>query len=102
GSFRTLSSEAEGELIEGGADPVVHWHVNSEFVVSAAKVLHERVPGRNRACRGEAFQSAHRAKSGLQPAVIGFHQVVNRYEDLGVAGSAGRSRLVGGSGRLTV
>jgi hypothetical protein len=63
-------------LVEGGADPVVHWHINSEFVVSAAKVLHERVPGRNRPCRGEAFQSAHRPKSGLQPAVIGFHQVV--------------------------
>jgi len=54
----------------------VHWHVNSEFVVSAAKVLHDRVPGRNRRCRGEAFQSAHRPKSGLQPAVIGFHRVV--------------------------
>ena len=71
-----LSSEAERELIEGDADSVVDGQIDGEFVVSAAKVLHERVTGRNRRCRGEAFQSAHRPKSGLQPAVIGFHRVV--------------------------
>jgi hypothetical protein len=48
-------SEASRQISKGDADSVVHWHVNSEFVVSAAKVLHERVPGRNRPCRGEAF-----------------------------------------------
>jgi hypothetical protein len=51
-------------------------NVGGEFVVAAAQVLHECVTGCNRPCRGEAFQSAHRPKSGLQPAVIGFHQVV--------------------------
>jgi hypothetical protein len=55
------SSEAERELVEGGVDPVVPWYVSREFVVSTAKVLYERVPGRDGASGGEAFQSTHRA-----------------------------------------
>ena len=93
-------SEASRQISKGDADSVVHWHVNSEFVVAATKVLHERVTGRNRPCRGEAFQSAHRPKSGLQPAVIGLHQVVGillehvtRARDVVIDDPAGRPVL---------
>jgi hypothetical protein len=62
--------------VKGDADSVVDGQIDGEFVVAATQVLHDRVTGRNRRCRGESFQSAHRPKPGLQPAVIGFHPVV--------------------------
>ena len=38
-------SDSEGQLIEGGHHSQGHWFVNAEFVVAAADVLNERVPG---------------------------------------------------------
>ena len=51
-------------------------HVDGDLVVAAAQVLHERVPGRDRAQRADRLQSAHRPQSRLEPAVISFDAVV--------------------------
>src|SRR6266496_6808551 len=51
-------------------------YVDAEFVVAAAEVLHERVPGGDQCGGGEAFQPAHRPQPSLAPVVIGFHPVV--------------------------
>src|SRR6266496_712153 len=48
-------------------------YVDAEFVVAAAEVLHERVPGGDQCGGGEAFQPAHRPQPSLAPVVIGFH-----------------------------
>ena len=50
--------------------------VGGEFVVAAAEVLDERVPGGSDPRGPEAFQPAHRPQPGLQPAMIGFDGVV--------------------------
>ena len=44
--------------------------------VSAAQVLDERMPAADHLRGADAFQAAHRSRSGLQPAVIGFNRVV--------------------------
>ena len=46
-----LLSEAVGEFGEGDADTIVERQVDGEFVVAAAQVLHEGVPGRDRTRR---------------------------------------------------
>jgi len=51
-------------------------YVNGEFVVAASKVLHDRMPSRDVRRRAHAFESAHRAQPRLEPAVVGFHDVV--------------------------
>ena len=40
-------SDGHRELVEGCACPVAGGHVGGEFIVAAAEVLHERVPGRH-------------------------------------------------------
>jgi len=65
-------SDQQGQLVEGSQDPEVCYFLGPEFVVSAADVLHECVPGADHACAAELFQAAHRPQSGLQAAVIGF------------------------------
>jgi hypothetical protein len=47
-----------------------------EFVVSAAEVLDEGVPGGDSRGRAEAFQTAHRPQPSLQPTMISFYPVV--------------------------
>jgi len=49
--------------------------VDTEFIVAAAQVLDEGVPG-DGPQGAVAFQSAHRPQPGLEPAVVGFHPVV--------------------------
>jgi hypothetical protein len=44
--------------------------------MAAAQVLHECVPGRDDAQRGDRFQPAHRAKPRFEPTVVGFHRVI--------------------------
>jgi hypothetical protein len=44
--------------------------------VSAAQVLDERMSATDSLGGADAFQAAHRSRSGLQPAVIGFDRVV--------------------------
>ena len=43
----------------------------SEFVVSAANVLHEGVPGDDRLCGPVGAQPAHRSEPVLELAVVG-------------------------------
>ena len=50
--------------------------IHTEFVVAAAEVLDERVPGTDDSGRVEPFQAAHRPQPGLEPAVIGLDRVV--------------------------
>src|SRR4051812_9080298 len=71
-----FSSDGYGEFVERDADPVVYRDVGSQFVVAAAQVLHECVPGRDGACGGQSFESAHRPQPRLEPAMIGFHPIV--------------------------
>jgi hypothetical protein len=64
--------------------------------VAAPEVLHECVPSCDRARRGQSAESAHWPQPRLEPSMVGLNGVVNQYEDLGVAASAGRSRLAWG------
>jgi hypothetical protein len=49
-----------------------------EFVVPAAQVLHERVPGRDNAQRSDRLHTAHLPQLGLESAVISFHARCSR------------------------
>ena len=42
---RDGNSDAGCERVEGDPEPVVGWFVGGDFVVAAAQVLNERVPG---------------------------------------------------------
>src|SRR5207248_9844742 len=70
-------SDRHDQLIEGSRDPQVYCFLGSEFVVAAADVLDEGVPGGDYSCAAELFEPAHRSQSGLQPSVIGFDRVVS-------------------------
>ena len=63
-SVKLASSRRQGAVSE------------AEFVVSTAQVLDERMPATDNLGGADAFQAAHRSRSGLQPAVIGFDRVV--------------------------
>jgi hypothetical protein len=78
-----LVGEEPGKQEEPGKTP--------DLVLSAAQVLHERVPSRRGARRAGRLQSAHGPQSGLEPAVIGFDAAVRvLLEDL----PRGRDELV--------
>ena len=70
--------------------------------MAAADVLDEGVPGADDSCAAELFEAAHRSQSGLQPSVLGFDPVVNRYERSSVAGLVGPLRFRRDVGRHTV
>jgi hypothetical protein len=55
---------------------VTRINIEAEFVVAAAEVLHEGVPGAGHSRRAESFQAAHRPQPGFQAAVVGFDRVV--------------------------
>jgi hypothetical protein len=69
-------SDGHRELIKCLVDSVVGGVVGSEFVVAAAEILDERVPGGDYPCGPAAFQSAHRPQPRLQSAMVGFDRVV--------------------------
>ena len=73
---RDPRSEAVCELRERAPDSIVDGQGGGEFVMAAAQVLYECVPGRDDAQRGDRFQPAHRAKPRFEPTVVGFHRVV--------------------------
>jgi hypothetical protein len=50
--------------------------IQAEFVVAAAQVLDERMPGANHSGRVEPFEPTHRSEPGLEPTMIGFDGVV--------------------------
>jgi hypothetical protein len=68
--------DRQGQLVEGSQDPEIYCFFGPEFVVAAADVLDERVPGANHLGRAEPFESTHRSQSGLEPTVIGFDGVI--------------------------
>jgi hypothetical protein len=49
GSQPAGRSEGRGKVIERDADPIMHRQVDSDGVLAAAPVLHERVPSRDSA-----------------------------------------------------
>jgi hypothetical protein len=69
-------SDGECEFAEGRREAQLWRGVGGEFVVAAAKVLHERVAGGDPCGGAEAFDSAHRPEPRLQPTMIGFDPVV--------------------------
>ena len=104
-------SDRQGQLIEGGRHPQRCGFFDSEFVVAAAEVLDEGVPGADHSCAAESFEAAHWPESGLQAAVVGFDRIVRvlRHDMAGggqqliqrpgvslgpVSGHLGRSRAV--------
>jgi hypothetical protein len=50
--------------------------VGGEFIVAAAQILDESVPGGDDPRGPVAFESAHRPEPGLQPPVICFDRAV--------------------------
>lgn len=55
---------------------VANGNIGGEFIVAAAEVLHERVPGGNDPYGLVAFQPVHRPQPRFQPTVICFDRVV--------------------------
>ena len=58
-------SDRQGQLVEGSQDPEVYYFLSSKFVVSAADILDERVPGSDHSCAAKLFEATHRPQSGL-------------------------------------
>jgi hypothetical protein len=71
-----LLSDGRRELVECCADLVAGGDVGGEFVVAAAEVLDEGMPGGQGPLGTVALQAAHRPEAGFQPSVIGFDRVV--------------------------
>ena len=69
-------SDGKGEFGEDRFDPAAGLGIEAELVVSTAQVLNERMPATDNFGGADAFQAAHRSRSGLQPAVICFNRVV--------------------------
>jgi hypothetical protein len=65
-------SDGEGEFGEDRCEPMPSIDIPAEFVVTATKILHERVPGTDHPCRAQPFQTAHRPQPNLQTPMIGF------------------------------
>jgi hypothetical protein len=69
-------SDGHRELVECCGDPVAGGNVGGEFIVAAAEVLDERVPGRNDPRGPLTFQSAHRPQPRFQSVMVGLDWVV--------------------------
>ena len=69
-------SDGHRELVECCADPVAGGDVGGEFVVAAAEVLDEGMPGGQGPRGAVALQAAHRPEPGLQPAVICLDRII--------------------------
>ena len=50
-----LDLDSEGEFGEGGTEPMSRVEIRAEFVVAAAQILDERVPGADHFGRAELF-----------------------------------------------
>jgi hypothetical protein len=64
-------SDDHRELVECCVDPVAGGDAGGEFVVTAAQVLHDGMPGGEDPRGSVAFQAAHRPEPGLQPDAVG-------------------------------
>jgi len=69
-------SDRESEFSECGGQPQRRLGFDSQFVVSAAQVLDERVSSDHHARRPVSLQPPHWSQSGFEPAVVAFDQVV--------------------------
>ena len=69
-------SDGHRELVECCADPVAGGDVGGVFIVAAAQILDEGMPGGQGPRGPVAFQAAHRPEAGFQPPVICFDRVV--------------------------
>ena len=69
-------SDGHREPVEGLMEPMAGGDVDGKFVVSAAEILDEGVPGGQDPGGLVAFESAHRPQPGFQPPVIGLDGVV--------------------------
>ena len=71
-----LRSHCLSELIEGRCDTELQWSIGGEFVVAAADVLNEGVPGDDSPGADVGFQAAHRSQPSFQLGVVGFDPVI--------------------------
>jgi hypothetical protein len=53
-------SESTGQFGEGREEPMPWAGIDTEFVMAAAEVLDERVPGTDHPYRAQLFQATHR------------------------------------------
>src|SRR5690242_3272062 len=60
-----------GEFAACDAYTIAGRPVGGEFIVAAAQILHERVPGRDGAQRTGRSPPAYRTEPGCKPTVIG-------------------------------
>jgi hypothetical protein len=74
-------SDAEGELVEGGADPVSWRLFGNDLVAFAAQVLNQRGTCRDDPSRPQSLESAHRSRPGFEPSVIGSRHLFARRAD---------------------
>ena len=56
-----------GEFVDGDADPLVRPVLGAQFVMPAAKVVYECVPGRYDFQRASAFDATHRPQPCFEP-----------------------------------
>jgi hypothetical protein len=69
-------TDGHRELVECCAELVAVRNFDGEFVVAAADVLHERVPGCNNPRGPVTLQAAHRPQPGFQSAMISLDRVI--------------------------
>jgi hypothetical protein len=60
--------DGKSEFDEARLEPAAGLGIEAEFVVSTAQVLDERMPATDNLGGADAFEAAHRSRSGLQPA----------------------------------
>jgi hypothetical protein len=70
-------SDGDGEFSEGRREPMLPVGIHAEFVVAAAQVLDEGVPGADHSGRAELFEAAHRSQSGLESAMVSFDEIID-------------------------
>src|SRR4051794_20443986 len=97
-------SESDGstELVECRGNTEAGLCIDSQFVVSAAKVQHERVPGNDHLSGAVGPQPAHRSQPVLESAVIGLDRVVGIPLDMIQADGMSLSSRAGYTGAASV
>ena len=70
--LRDRHSEAVGEFGERDPDTIVDGQIDGELVVTAAQVLHERVPDSDGAQRGDRLRAAPTANDRVTADALGY------------------------------
>jgi hypothetical protein len=71
-----IGSDRQGQLVERNSQPPARWLLYRQLVVTASKVLHQRMPGDNHPGTAVLLETAHWSQSSLQPAVVALDPVV--------------------------